>query len=66
MRYHKKAQALKVRLEEAQVKIDGFNMEEDAFEWQRSQYPLKSKLVSTLEPYQKLYVTIMEFNRKHE
>ena len=65
-RYHKKAQALRNRLEEAQTKIEGFNMEEDAFEWQRTQYPLKSQLVNTLEPYQKLYGTILEFNTKHE
>ena len=53
-------------MEEAQTKIEGFNMEEDAFEWQRTQYPLKSQLVNTLEPYQKLYGTILEFNTKHE
>ena len=65
-RYHKKALSLKTRLEEAQEKIDGFNLEEDAFEWQRTQYPLKNKMATTLDPYVKLYETIMEFNKKQE
>ena len=57
---------MKSRLEEALEKIEGFNAEEDAFDWERSQYPLRNKLVNTLEPYHKLYSTIIEFQDKHE
>lgn len=65
-RYQKKAQALEARLEEATEKIETFHAEEDAFEWDRSQYPLKNKLANTLAPYLKLYETIADFEKKHE
>ena len=65
-RYQKKAQAMKTRLDEALEKIEGFNTEEDAFDWERSQYPQRNKLVNTLDPYHKLYSTIIEFQNKHE
>lgn len=64
-RYMKRSQGLTTRLEEAAEKIEGFNLEEDAFDWERSQYPLKTKLVKTLEPYMNLYKTIVEFQSKH-
>ncbi len=59
-------QALNSRLEEAAEKIEGFNLEEDAFDWERSQYPVRNKLVNTLSPYLKLYETICTFEDKHE
>ncbi|CAI8004188.1 Dynein heavy chain 7, axonemal [Geodia barretti] len=65
-RYQKKAQAMKTRLDEALEKIEGFNTEEDAFDWERSQYPQRNKLVNTLDPYHKLYSTIIEFQNKHD
>lgn len=65
-RYLKKAQALNTRLEEAAEKIEGFNLEEDAFDWDRSQYPLRSKLGKTLDPYLNLFKTITSFQDKHE
>ena len=65
-RYLKKAQALNARLEEAAERIEGFNIEEDAFEWDRSQYPQRSKLVKTLDPYFNLYKTVVDFQNKHE
>jgi dynein heavy chain len=65
-RYLKKAQTLHSKLEEAQTKIEGFNAEEDAFDWERSQYPLRNKLVNTLAPYHKLYETIVEFQEKSD
>jgi len=65
-RYNKKADALRVRLEEATEKIEGFNQEEDAFDWERSQYPIKSKLVKVLDPYLNLYKTIVDFQTKHK
>ena len=64
-RYLKRAQALATRLEEATEKIEGFNLEEDAFDWDRSQYPLKSKLSKVLDPYLNLYRTIVDFQTKN-
>jgi dynein heavy chain len=64
-RYLKRSQGLATRLEEATEKIEGFNLEEDAFEWDRSQYPLKGKLVKVLDPYLNLYKTIVNFQDKH-
>ena len=64
-RYLKRAQGLSKRLEEAAEKIEGFNLEEDAFDWDRSQYPLKAKLVKQLDPYFNLYKTVVEFDTKH-
>lgn len=65
-RYNKKADSLKVRLEEATEKVEGFNLEEDAFDWERSQYPLKAKLVKNLDPYLNLYKTIVDFQNKYK
>lgn len=64
-RYLKRAQGLSTRLEEAGEKIEGFNLEEDAFDWDRSQYPLKAKLLKVLDPYLNLYKTIVDFQNKH-
>jgi len=65
-RYKKKADALRVRLEEAAEKIEGFNLEEDAFDWDRSQYPMKAKLVKVLDPYLNLYKTIVDFQNTYK
>ena len=65
-RYLKKAQALHARLEEAAEKIEGFNLEEDAFDWDRSQYPLRRQLVKTLDPYLNLFKTVTDFEAKNE
>ena len=65
-RYNKKAVALRVRLEEATEKIEGFNQEEDAFDWDRSQYPVKAKLQKVLDPYLNLYKTIVDFQNKYK
>lgn len=64
-RYLKRARGLSNRLEEAAEKIEGFNLEEDAFDWDRSQYPVKAKLVKNLDPYLNLYKTIVDFQNKH-
>ena len=65
-RYQKKAQSLSKKLEIAQEKIDSFNNEEDLFEWDRTQYPMRNKLVNKFEPYVKLYDTIVEFEEKYQ
>ena len=64
-RYLKRAEALSTRLDEAADKIEGFNKEEDAFDWDRSQYPLRAKLSKTLDPFLNLYKSITEFQKKH-
>ena len=65
-RYLKKAKNLNSKLEAAVDKIEGFNAEEDAFDWERTQYPLRKKLANELSHYLKLYDKIVEFNDKHE
>ncbi len=65
-RYLKKANALRTKLEEAAEKIEGFNLEEDAFDWERSQYPLRGRLGKSLDPYLNLFKTITDFDTKHE
>ena len=65
-RYLKKAQGLSARLEEAAEKIEGFHLEEDAFDWERSQYPVRNRLGKTLDPYLNLYKTITDFQTKSE
>jgi dynein heavy chain len=65
-RYLKKAEALHSRLEEAAERIEGFHTEEEAFDWDRSQYPLRNKLVKILDPYRNLYKTVVDFQSKHE
>lgn len=65
-RYQKKAQGLGKKLEGAQEKIEAFNNEEDLFEWDRTQYPLRNKLVHKFEPYVKLYDTVVDFQEKYQ
>jgi dynein heavy chain len=65
-RYLKKAKNLNSKLEAAVDKIEGFNAEEDAFDWERTQYPLRKKLANELSHYLKLYDKIVEFNDKHD
>ena len=54
------------RLDAAAEKIEQFNLEEEAYGWDVSQYPLRKSLVTTLTPYLKLYETTVEFNTKHK
>ena len=65
-RYQKKAQSLRKKLEAAQEKIEAFNNEEDLFEWDRTQYPQRNKLVNKFEPYVKLYDTVVDFQEKYQ
>ncbi|XP_065834129.1 dynein axonemal heavy chain 7-like [Oscarella lobularis] len=64
-RYVKKAKGINDKVEQAAEKIEQINAEEDAFEWERTQYPLRTKARNTVEPYLKLYETIVEFQTKH-
>eukprot|EP00118_Oscarella_pearsei_P018868 m.196512 g.196512 ORF g.196512 m.196512 type:complete len:4008 (+) comp39530_c1_seq1:67-12090(+) len=65
-RYLKKAKGINDKLELASEKIEVINAEEEAFEWDLTQYPLRSKARNTVEPYLKLYDTIQEFQTKHK
>ncbi|RDD45105.1 Dynein heavy chain 7, axonemal, partial [Trichoplax sp. H2] len=65
-RYLKKAQALNTRLEAAADKIDAFNKEEEAFEWQCTQYPLRNQILNTLNPYLRLYEQTVNFQNKYK
>ena len=65
-RYLKKSQALDSKLQAAADKIDAFNVEEEAFGWQTTQYPQRMAIISTLKPYLQLYELTVEFNAKHK
>ncbi|XP_041928965.1 dynein heavy chain 7, axonemal isoform X2 [Alosa sapidissima] len=65
-KYLKKAQSLNAKLEAASEKIEGFNMEEEAFGWPISQYPNRKNVHEALLPYLRLYETAMEFQTNHK
>ncbi len=60
------ASAMTAELEAGVAVIDGFNAEEEAFEWEPTSYPLRHKLAAALEPYTLLYKTIAQFAAQHE
>ena len=47
-------------------KIEQFNMEENAFEWELTNYPLMQATVDKLNPFLGLYETSMEFMNKQK
>ncbi|XP_069698472.1 dynein axonemal heavy chain 7 [Periplaneta americana] len=65
-KYLKKAQHLDARIQGALDKIDRFNEEEVAFNFEQSQYPLRKKLADKLSPYKKMYEMASEFISKHD
>jgi dynein heavy chain len=60
------AAGMTAELEAGVAAIDGFNAEEEAFEWEPTSYPLRHKLAAALEPYALLYKTIAQFAAQHE
>lgn len=46
-------------------KIDRINEEEQAYQWELSQYPLRKQCHDKLIPYKKLYDAGQEFLEKH-
>uniref|UniRef100_A0AAY4BVG2 AAA+ ATPase domain-containing protein n=1 Tax=Denticeps clupeoides TaxID=299321 RepID=A0AAY4BVG2_9TELE len=76
-KYLKRAEEMNSKLEAALEKhiylkklfstqqIEGFNLEEEAFGWPTSQYPLRKKTQDVLMPYLRLYQTAAEFQSKH-
>ncbi len=65
-KYMKKAQTLSTKLNLCKEKIQQFNMEEDAFGWQRTDYPLWQATVDKLKPFLGLYETSMAFVNKQK
>ena len=47
----KKASTLKTKLDLCKEKITQFNMEENAFEWEQTNYPLWKATVDKLKPF---------------
>ncbi|KAG7467512.1 hypothetical protein MATL_G00154470 [Megalops atlanticus] len=64
-KYLKKAQALSAKLDTAMEKIEGFNQEEEAYDWPVSQYPQRKEIQDRLMPYLRLYETASEFQSCH-
>ncbi|XP_077435277.1 dynein axonemal heavy chain 7 isoform X3 [Vanacampus margaritifer] len=60
-KYLKKAQALNSKLEAGIERINEFNLEEEAFDWPASQYPLRKKTQDKLTPFLRLYETSNDF-----
>ncbi|KAG7268093.1 LOW QUALITY PROTEIN: hypothetical protein CRUP_011869 [Coryphaenoides rupestris] len=65
-KYLKKAQALNGKLESAMEKIDGFNQEEESYDWPVSQYPQRKEIQERLDPFLRLYETASEFYSQHQ
>ena len=65
-KYMKKAETLNTKLACCKEKIEQFNMEENAFEWELTNYPLMQATVDKLNPFLNLYKTSMEFMNKQK
>lgn len=65
-RYLKKAQNLDSKLQTAFEKIEAFNVEEESFGWDTTQYPQRQAILNTLKPYLQLYEMTVEFNNKYK
>lgn len=60
----KKAQNLDGKLQTAYEKIEAFNVEEESFGWETTQYPMRQQILNVLKPYLQLYEMTVEFNNK--
>ncbi len=65
-KYLKKAQTLSTKLNLSKEKIQQFNMEEEAFQWELTNYPLWKATVEKLNPFLGLYETSMAFVNKQK
>ncbi|KAJ3302063.1 Dynein heavy chain 7, axonemal [Kappamyces sp. JEL0829] len=61
--YVKKVNQLSKQLQTAQETVAGFNKEEQLFGWPITTYPLRKKILTTLEPFQALYTTATMFQK---
>ncbi|XP_075248722.1 dynein axonemal heavy chain 7-like isoform X2 [Convolutriloba macropyga] len=65
-KYLKRATVLQQKLEEAQERIEAFNIEEESFGWQTTNYPQRTELWNKLTPYFNLYRDAVKFNDYHQ
>ncbi|XP_071052666.1 dynein axonemal heavy chain 7 [Onthophagus taurus] len=65
-KYYKKANQLDAKLVSAMEKIDQFNQEETAFNYETTQYPERKVIHDNLTPFKKLYDNATEFISKHD
>lgn len=65
-KYLKRAQLLDAKLQAASDKADKFNKEEEMFEWETTNYPLRKQVSDKLAPYLRLYESACEFLEKRE
>ena len=49
--YKALADTLKAKIDHCTDEIEDINEQEDAFEWEITQYPAKTGVANTLEPY---------------
>uniref|UniRef100_T1JEJ0 Dynein axonemal heavy chain 7 n=1 Tax=Strigamia maritima TaxID=126957 RepID=T1JEJ0_STRMM len=63
--YYKKANTLNTKLDIAKDKIDKFNSEEMALEWEITGYPTRNVIANKLKPYYQLYESAVKFDQKH-
>ncbi|KAJ3313775.1 Dynein heavy chain 7, axonemal [Boothiomyces sp. JEL0838] len=64
--YVKKAQNLAKQLQTAQETVAGFNKEETLFGWPITSYPQRKKILATLEPFQALFTTAVNFQKGYK
>ena len=64
--YLSEADALNAKLDAATATIEAINMEEEAFEWEITQYPLRHKAGTALGPYLSLYQTAVSYHKQVE
>ncbi|GAB1603143.1 hypothetical protein Ahia01_000594700, partial [Argonauta hians] len=64
-KYSRKAQAIEAKLNIAADKIDAINVEESAFGWENTVYPMRQQVMNVLKPYVTLFATTVEFREKH-
>lgn len=65
-KYLKKAQGLDTKLTTAADKVEAINLEEEAFGWQTSSYPVRQKTQNTLKPFLQLYEITVDFTNKYK
>lgn len=63
--YNIEANAVFESLKKAQEKIEDINSEEVAYDWELSNYPLRQKIITKLNPYLRLYGAVTDFKKKH-
>lgn len=48
------------------MQINAFNAEEEAFRWQKTEYPQRQQTANVLKPYLQLYESTVDFNDKYQ